>query len=179
MLAYGEFVHDWFGVQGGCEGLCGEELQVDLRQPVVPRLAVGPNTPLGPGGQHRTLGGALSAKVAALSEGEVNAMILTKLRIAGLVCLTQALLGSGLGLLAPPALSAQPSAAKKESKPAAGDNFAALHRMILPQPGELKWAEFPWLTSITLARHRAAVENKPLLIFLDTGAGFADVLGMC
>jgi hypothetical protein len=106
-------------------------------------------------------------------------MFLTKLRIASLVCFTQTLLGSGLGLLTLPALSAQPSVAKKESQPSAGDNFAALHRMILPQPGELKWAEFPWLTSITLARHRAAVENKPLLIFVDTGAGLADALGMC
>ena len=51
--------------------------------------------------------------------------------------------------------------------------------MILPQEGELKWMTFPWLTSITLARHQAAVQNKPLFIFVDTGAGFADALGIC
>jgi hypothetical protein len=54
-----------------------------------------------------------------------------------------------------------------------------LHRQMVPQPGELNWAAVPWQTSITLARHQAAAENKPLCIFADTGAGFADALGLC
>jgi hypothetical protein len=51
--------------------------------------------------------------------------------------------------------------------------------MVLPHDGELNWAAVPWRTSITLARHQAAVEDKPLCIFADTGAGFADALGLC
>lgn len=54
-----------------------------------------------------------------------------------------------------------------------------LHRIVLPQDNELKWLSIPWLTSITQARHRAAVEGKPLFVFADTGAGFADALGLC
>lgn len=57
--------------------------------------------------------------------------------------------------------------------------FARFHRMLLPQEGELQWMTVAWRTSITLARHQAAAENKPLLIFADTGAGFADALGLC
>jgi hypothetical protein len=51
--------------------------------------------------------------------------------------------------------------------------------MVLPHEAELNWAGVPWLTSITLARHQAAKENKPLCVFADTGAGFADALGLC
>jgi len=41
------------------------------------------------------------------------------------------------------------------------------------------WMKVPWVTSITLARHQAAVENKPILIFAVAGAGFSDPLGIC
>jgi hypothetical protein len=57
--------------------------------------------------------------------------------------------------------------------------FDELHRMVLPRDGDLKWMSVPWLTSITLARHQAATEGKPLFVFADTGAGFADALGLC
>ena len=56
------------------------------------------------------------------------------------------------------------------------ERFDKLHRMVLPRKGELKWMSAPWLTSIILARHQAAAEGKPLFIFADTGAGFADAL---
>jgi hypothetical protein len=62
---------------------------------------------------------------------------------------------------------------------AAETDFDKLHSMVLPQDNELKWVSLPWLTSITQARHRAAVEGKPLFVFADTGAGFADALGLC
>ena len=58
-------------------------------------------------------------------------------------------------------------------------DFDRLHRMVLPQDNELKWVSIPWLTSITHACHRAAVQGKPLFVFADTGAGFADALGLC
>ena len=45
-------------------------------------------------------------------------------------------------------------------------SFDALHRLILPQDGELAWyEEIPWLTSIQEAREKAAAEGKPLLIW--------------
>jgi hypothetical protein len=66
-----------------------------------------------------------------------------------------------------------------DSKPIAPEQWETLHKMVLPHDGELNWAAVPWQTSITLARHQAAAENKPLCIFADTGAGFADALGLC
>ena len=59
------------------------------------------------------------------------------------------------------------------------EDFDALHAMLRPQSGELLWMKVPWVTSITLARHQAAVENKPILIFAVAGAGFSDPLGIC
>jgi len=55
-------------------------------------------------------------------------------------------------------------------------NFDRLHAMLLPQPGEAKWAELPWLTSLTEARKKAAAEDKPLLIW---AAGGGHQLGRC
>jgi hypothetical protein len=104
----------------------------------------------------------------------MKTMFRIKLRIASRMCLAAGL----LGMLAFHAGGAEkPSENKKD--PSAAESFAALHRVILPQQAEHHWALFPWLTSITQARHQAAVTNKPLLIFVDTGAGFADAMGMC
>ena len=80
-----------------------------------------------------------------------------------------------------PAREAQAPADKLEPKAVdpLSERFDKLHRTILPQQGELNWLSVPWLTSITLGQHQAAVQNKPLFIFADTGAGFADALGLC
>ena len=43
--------------------------------------------------------------------------------------------------------------------------FAALHALIKPRPGEDKWAEIPWLTSLWEARRKAAAEGKPILLW--------------
>jgi RNA polymerase sigma factor (sigma-70 family) len=53
---------------------------------------------------------AASAKVAALTEGVLKTMFLTKLKIAALVFLTLALLGTGIGMLAIPAMAEQEGA---------------------------------------------------------------------
>jgi len=53
-------------------------------------------------------------------------------------------------------------------------SFEALHKLILPQPGESKWAEVPWLTSLADARERAVREDKPIFLWR---AGGGDVLG--
>jgi hypothetical protein len=64
-------------------------------------------------------------------------------------------------------------------KPLSPEQWESIHKMVLPHDGELNWAAVPWQTSITLARHQAAVNDKPLCVFADTGAGFADALGLC
>ena len=92
-------------------------------------------------------------------------MRLNRLRNTDATMVASFLLGGLLGFL--------------HSAPTVASDFDTLHRMVLPQDNELKWVSVPWLTSITQARHRAAVEGKPLFVFADTGAGFADALGLC
>lgn len=43
--------------------------------------------------------------------------------------------------------------------------FDRLHALIRPQPGEARWAEIPWMTSLWQARQRAAAEGKPILLW--------------
>jgi len=111
-------------------------------------------------------------------------MCLDRLRRTDGPMVAVALLGGlfgllGLGLTSTIATEPASRKARTERRQTAETDFAKLHRMVLPQENELKWMSFPWLTSITQARHRAAVEGKPLFVFADTGAGFADALGLC
>jgi hypothetical protein len=52
--------------------------------------------------------------------------------------------------------------------------FARLHGLIKPQPGEARWAAIPWLTSLAEARQRSVAEDKPLFVWR---AGGGEVLG--
>ena len=79
------------------------------------------------------------------------------------------------GLSAVPARADKNPDPKPDQKPTPA-NFDRLHAMLLPQPGEAKWAELPWLTSLTEARKVAAAEDKPLLIW---AAGGGHQLGRC
>jgi hypothetical protein len=56
------------------------------------------------------------------------------------------------------------------------EQFAELHRLIRPQPGELRFHEIPWLLDVWEARKKAAAEGKPILVW--SGAGGAP-LGVC
>jgi hypothetical protein len=63
------------------------------------------------------------------------------------------------------------------ARPDRGDSaaeFARLHALLKPQPGESKWADVPWLTSLPEARKRAVAEDKPLFVWR---AGGGEVLG--
>jgi hypothetical protein len=82
-------------------------------------------------------------------------------------------------LLVAAALVVCPAIRAAELAPISADQLDKLQQMIKPQPDELLWMKVPWVTSITLARHQAAVENKPILIFSVAGAGFSDPLGIC
>ena len=44
-------------------------------------------------------------------------------------------------------------------------DFARLHALVKPQPGESPWRDVPWLTSIRKARVRSVAEDKPIVIF--------------
>jgi hypothetical protein len=60
--------------------------------------------------------------------------------------------------------------------PIQAEQFNKLHKMIKPQPGELRFQEIPWLLSVWEARQKAAAEGKPILVW--AGAGGAPV-GVC
>lgn len=70
-------------------------------------------------------------------------------------------------------LAAQPS---PEAAPIPADQFARLHALIKPQPGELRFHEIPWLIDVWEARKKAAAEGKPILVW--SGAGGSPV-GVC
>lgn len=49
-----------------------------------------------------------------------------------------------------------------------------MHAAVRIRPGEARWFEVPWQTSLTEARKKAAAEGKPILV-ASMGAG--DFLG--
>ena len=53
--------------------------------------------------------------------------------------------------------------------------FAKLHRMLKPQPGESRWMEIDWYPSVWEGRKKAAEVGKPL--FLWAGSGGAPASG--
>ena len=57
-----------------------------------------------------------------------------------------------------------------EPKPIPPDQFDKLHKMIKPQPGESRWMEIPWLTSVWEARQKAAAAGKPILLWYGDGS---------
>ena len=63
-----------------------------------------------------------------------------------------------------------------EPKPIPPDQFDKIHKMIKPQPGELRFQDIPWLMSTWEARKKAAAEGKPILVW--SGSGGAP-LGVC
>jgi hypothetical protein len=63
-----------------------------------------------------------------------------------------------------------------EPGPIPPEQFTTLHKLIKPQPGELRFHEIPWLLSVWDARKKAAAEGKPILVW--SGAG-GSPLGVC
>ena len=50
-------------------------------------------------------------------------------------------------------------------EPIASEQFAKLHSLIRPKPSEQKWERIAWLTSLWVARQRAAEQGKPILLW--------------
>ena len=48
-------------------------------------------------------------------------------------------------------------------------DFAEVHKLIKPQPGESRWMEVPWLTTLWEARQAAAAEGKPIFVWYGSG----------
>jgi hypothetical protein len=70
-------------------------------------------------------------------------------------------------------LSGAPAA---EPQAIADQDFANLAKLIKPGPGESRWQEIDWLTSIHDARVKAAAEGKPIVLW---SGGGAPPLGGC
>ena len=51
------------------------------------------------------------------------------------------------------------------------DQFEKVHKLLKPQPGESRWREIAWETSLWEARRKAAAEGKPIAVW--TGSGGA------
>lgn len=66
--------------------------------------------------------------------------------------------------------------AAEPSQPLTAERFEKFHRLIKPQPGELRFHEIPWLIDVWEARKKAAAEGKPILVW--SGAGGSPV-GVC
>lgn len=80
------------------------------------------------------------------------------------------------GMAAQVNLQAPEKPAQAEPPPIPAEQFARLHALIKPQPGELRFHEIPWLIDLWEARKKAAAEGKPILVW--SGAGGSPV-GVC
>jgi hypothetical protein len=49
------------------------------------------------------------------------------------------------------------------------ERFVAVHKLIMPQPGESRWREVPWQTSLWEARQMAAAAGKPMFVWCGSG----------
>ena len=98
-------------------------------------------------------------------------MFITRLKSALAVLLTVGLFTGGI--LAMTSDGAQQTDAKKSPTPDGLSlaEFEKAHKLIRPQPGESRWREVPWLTSLWDARQKAAATGKPIVVF--TGSGGA------
>jgi hypothetical protein len=88
-------------------------------------------------------------------------------------------LAIGIALSLAVAIVAEESVSRVSRDDVSATSFAALHKLIGPHPGDYRWDEVAWVTSIWHARERAAAEDKPILVFGTGGAGFNDPLGNC
>jgi hypothetical protein len=83
-----------------------------------------------------------------------------------------------LGLLIVTLLVSDPASAQEKSPRPATDEWAskllveefdAVQKAIKPQPGESRWMEIPWQTSLWEARKMAAEQGKPIFLWFGSG----------
>lgn len=49
------------------------------------------------------------------------------------------------------------------------EKFEQTQKLIKPQPGESRWMEIPWQTSLWEARQLAAAQGKPMFVWSGSG----------
>ncbi len=49
------------------------------------------------------------------------------------------------------------------------DGLEKVHALVKASPGEARWDEIPWTTSLWEGRKRAAAEGKPLFVWAANG----------
>ena len=108
-------------------------------------------------------------------------MFIPRLRTAlGLLAGWAALAGIGWlpisGRASEPTASIAPREPKPNEAEAPPVEFARLQELIRPHPGESRWAELPWESSLSVARKKAAAAGK--LVFI-LGAGSGPATGFC
>jgi RNA polymerase sigma factor (sigma-70 family) len=130
-----------------------------------------------------TLAGAASTQVVSLAEGALQAMFITKLKIAA-ASLAACVMLAGSGLLAQQVLAPQaeppvpdaapPTAAAPQITP---EQMAKLQQLIKPGPADARWMQVSWMpsTNIWAARKKAADLGKPLFLWYMAG----EPLGPC
>jgi len=87
------------------------------------------------------------------------------------------MVATGLAWLPDQGLRAQAPGQGQPADPAAdswashalAEKFADVQKLIKPQPGESRWMEIPWLTSLWEARQKAAAEGKPIFVWFGSG----------
>jgi RNA polymerase sigma factor (sigma-70 family) len=109
--------------------------------------------------------GLVSAKVGALVEGGIKAMLYAKLKLAATVVFAVGLGGVSAGVAVYRSIEAVAGAEDKDLPPPIPEaKFQTYFSMIKPYRGEYRWRdEIRWAGTIHEARERAAKENKPIL----------------
>jgi len=59
--------------------------------------------------------------------------------------------------------------AREQSPGISPEQFVKVHKLIKPHPGESRWREISWLTSLWEARKKAAAEGKPIVVWSGSG----------
>jgi len=158
-------------------GALGTLLVAHAAQAAVPHAVVASTVSMA------AAGATAAPQVAALTEGVVKAMGIAKIKVFA-ASLVAAFGLAGSGVVAhhawvapepPPAVRAATATKDLLTR----ESFDGLHRLVRVQPGEFRWDEIPWRTSIWHARRQAASEDKLILHFSTGGAGFNDPLGNC
>ena len=60
-------------------------------------------------------------------------------------------------------------AEERHSPSISPEQFAKVHKLIKPHPGESRWREISWQTSLWEARKQAAAEGKPIVVWSGSG----------
>jgi hypothetical protein len=110
----------------------------------------------------------------------LKARLLSKLNNVSALILAMLLIGAGAASCLvqaeePPApggprqAAVEPAPEASEAPAIPAEQLVQLHRLIRPQPGELRFHEIPWLLSVWEARKKAAEEGKPILVWAGSG----------